>query len=920
MELPKLKNGKWNYLAMSFAFPVVGMLLLMMVSGFAPFGKYSLLCYDMYHQYYPFFKTFREALRSGDSLLYTWDIGMGMDYLGLIAYYLASSFNLFTVFLPESWMLPYFSLLIPVKLGLAGLFFAFFLKKTFGKEDLSLSLFSCFYAMCAWALGYGWNIMWLDTFALLPLVAVGTVSLLRDQKFVLYTVSLSLSILFNYYIGLFTCIFVLLLFICYEICRWKGIVRFFSDLIRIALFSVLAIGMTAFLELPAFAALQTTQSSVNRFPDSFALNMVSSELCGVAKDAWAAYEETGGIGLWLTALVKSIPPVLEGMRIAAGNSNGGLAPSFLEGLPNLYTGVGTLILAFLFLTCKKAKLRDKLCSLGLLVFFILSFVVRQLDYIWHGFHFPNMIYYRFSFLFSFVLLYMAYRAFLLRRSFRLWQVLTAGALAVGVMLLSNDRSSPVFLAYNGVFFSLYLGVLVLHSWAPVLPKEASWALRRQEALARRNRRKVSGIFLSCVMLLELTLNLVNFGVHFVPAYVEDYPQGTKYTASMIRYMKEREEDNLFYRAETTHSQTLNDGALNGYRGISAFTSSANAKVTRWMEAMGYSAKDSYNRYLFEESSPVANLFLNLKYMLERQGAVEENPYFDTVHHYGDVYLLENNAYLPLGFLAESELAQVDFSESGNTFAFQNKLFSAATGLDAPVWEVPFDWLSVSAVGVEVLTDITAGFTSYRVGETAGTLTYTYTATGSGFFCLDMTMPEKNSISVWKNGIELYSESLTAPQTFAVSQVRPGDVIQVKIICKAGEYSNVNILGGILDDELFRRGVEILSRSTLELEVFENTRVEGTVDCDREGLLYTSVPQDGNWRAFVDGVEATPVLVGEAMLALPLTQGQHTIRLVYENVAFSLGCKISLACLLIFAGITLAVYYPQLKRRKGKYEN
>ncbi len=47
---------------------------------------------------------------------------------------------------------------------------------------------------------------------------------------------------------------------------------------------------------------------------------------------------------------------------------------------------------------------------------------------------------------------------------------------------------------------------------------------------------------------------------------------------MIRYMKEREQYTPFYRAETTHSQTLNDGALNGYHGISTFTSSANVKV------------------------------------------------------------------------------------------------------------------------------------------------------------------------------------------------------------------------------------------------------------------------------------------------------------------------------------------------------
>ena len=164
----------WNYTALAFAIPCMGMLFVMLISQYEPFGKYSMLYSDMYHQYYPFFVAFRRALRSGSGLLYTWSIGMGMDYLGLISYYLASPLNLLSVLVPEGWLLEFFSLLVPVKLGFAGMFFAIFLKKLFGKNDASIAVFGGFYGLCAWALGYQWNVMWLDTFALLPLVALGT--------------------------------------------------------------------------------------------------------------------------------------------------------------------------------------------------------------------------------------------------------------------------------------------------------------------------------------------------------------------------------------------------------------------------------------------------------------------------------------------------------------------------------------------------------------------------------------------------------------------------------------------------------------------------------------------------------------------------------------------------------------------------
>ena len=62
MKLPSVKGIKWNYLALAFAVPVLCFLFLMLVAGYAPFGKYSMLYSDCYHQYFPFFKAFRNAL------------------------------------------------------------------------------------------------------------------------------------------------------------------------------------------------------------------------------------------------------------------------------------------------------------------------------------------------------------------------------------------------------------------------------------------------------------------------------------------------------------------------------------------------------------------------------------------------------------------------------------------------------------------------------------------------------------------------------------------------------------------------------------------------------------------------------------------------------------------------------------------
>ncbi len=948
MKLPQINNKPWNYLALAFGIPTGMMLVLMFVTSAAPFGDYSMLYSDMFHQYYPFFKAFREHLRSGESLLWDWSAGMGMDYLGLISYYLASPLNLLSVLVPDGWVMGYFGLLVPVKLGLASLSFAYMLKKLFDKNDLSITLFGSLYGLCAWALGYQWNVMWLDSFALLPLVALGTVLLLRDKKYLLYTLSLFLAVFANYYVGFFVCIFVLLLFFCYEICRFKSVGRFLADFARIGIFTVIAIGMTAVLELQALAALQNTNSSVNNFPEGFQINLVSGEAVEAAKAAWEAFhtaKEAGEGGLWgllWTALRASFGPVTEAMILVSGQIGGGKTPTYMDGTPNLYCGVLPIALGFLFLLLKDVKLRDKICAVLLLLFFMNSIVIRQLDYIWHGFHFTNQIPYRFSFLFSFVLLYMGYRAWLLRDQAKLWQIIAAGVLSVALLLLyKENRQNVAYLAFNMAFLGLYFAAMLFghkdlirepaprqepaETMPPLLEEEPQAVSDREPAEkeqitwlecmpAPETRRQIAAWTVAAVLVLEMVLNLVTFGATF-GIYDYDYPKNDAAMQSMLQVMKDQENDrSLFYRVEVTHAQTLNDGPLNGYYGISTFTSSANVRVTKMMKALGYGAWDTYNRYCYEDGSPVSNLFLNIKYMLEREFDREENAYWDVLHSYNKVTLVENKTYLPLGFLTEPELEGINFS-TGNTTMVQNKVFAAATGLRGDVWDaVDSEDVTVVAENVTVKIENMAGYTSYTAGESGGKLMYEYKMSDDGFLCIDVNLYSGKNFTVWHNDKRLYSESYSLPQMFAVGSVKAGDKVQVVVECKAGEESSVSIKGCLLDDEKFMQGYKILNASTMKLTDFSSTYLAGTIDCNRDGLLYTSIPQDGNWKAFVDGQEVETTLVGDAMLALHLTQGAHSLEFRYENKAFTIGLLVSLGSAALLGGIVLAEYLIK-KRRK-----
>ena len=125
--------------------------------------------------------------------------------------------------------------------------------------------------------------------------------------------------------------------------------------------------------------------------------------------------------------------------------------------------------------------------------------------------------------------------------------------------------------------------------------------------------------------------------------------------------------------------------------------------------------------------------------------------------------------------------------------------------------------------------------------------------------------------------------------------------------KAGESSTISLDNGILNEEKFRQAHSILNASTLSLTEFENTRISGTIDCNRDGLLYTSIPQNGNWTATVDGKVVETVQVGGAMLGIPLSEGQHTVEIVYQNDAFRAGVCMTIISFLIFGGIYLLWY-------------
>lgn len=224
----RLNKKSRSLLLLSFLLPVILSTLCFALKEIAPFGEYSLLRSDAWAQYHPYLSQFRHLLLNGGSVEHTWNVGMGINYIPILAYYVSSPLYLLSVLVPETLLTQFMLATTIVKLGLAGLFFAIYLRHAYRRQDKVIPFFALLYALCAWSAGYYWNIMWLDVFAMLPLLLTGTLSMLREGKYRLYTIALALCLWCNYYLSYCCCLFVLLYFLGYHICKgsdWKTLLR-----------------------------------------------------------------------------------------------------------------------------------------------------------------------------------------------------------------------------------------------------------------------------------------------------------------------------------------------------------------------------------------------------------------------------------------------------------------------------------------------------------------------------------------------------------------------------------------------------------------------------------------------------------------------------------------------------------------------
>ncbi len=526
-------------LVAAFFVPVIVMIIIFAQRGIFPFGEESFLRTDMYHQYAPFFSEFQHKLTHGGSLLYSWDIGMGVNFSALYAYYLASPLNWLLVLCPKNYIIEFMSYGIVIKIGLAGLSFAWYLRRHCRTKDFGVGFFGIFYALSGYMAAYSWNIMWLDCIILFPLIMLGLERLVRERKPLLYCFALGASILSNYYISIMICIFMVMYFAALlVIYPPKSAGAFFGACVRFAVYSLVAGGLAAVVLLPEIYALQATASGKFDFPKTLSSYFSIFDMLA---------RHIGNVGTEIG----------------------------LDHWPNIYCGVAVFIFFLLYLANRKIPVREKAVYCVLLMFFYASFSTNMLNFIWHGFHYPNSLPCRQSFIYIALMLVICYRAYMYLDVTPWKHVAIAfwGSAAFVIMaekLVNNSEQFHFSIFYVALLFlALYAGLIYLY----------------------QNRKRGADLIILAALAVVSIEAAVNTTVTSVPT--TSRTAYTKDNKDVTALMEEIHPD-TFYRVEKVDRKTKNDGAWMNFPSVSLFSSTADASLSDFFRRMG--CESSTNAY------------------------------------------------------------------------------------------------------------------------------------------------------------------------------------------------------------------------------------------------------------------------------------------------------------------------------------
>lgn len=857
-----------------------------------PFGSITVMRMDLYHQYGPLFAELYDRIVEHKSLLYSWITGGGSSFLGNYLNYLSSPLS-FLIFLFDKEDISYaITFIVAFKCILSATSFSYYLKKSFNKDNYFLSAFGILYAFSAYFLAYYWNVMWLDAMIMLPLIALGIEKIFKTGDIKLYTVSLVILFFANYYMGYMCCIFaVLYFFVCFintysndgklnenavyeKKYSTKALMNnvFINRGVKFAFASIIAALICAITLVPVFMILKNSSATSGTFPQTF-----------------KSYFD-------LLDLITSHFALLETTIRSSGDNV----------LPNIYTGILTFILLPLFLVNNKIKLKEKATYVVLIIFFVFCFNNNCAEYIWHAFHFPNDLPYRYSYMYSFIIAVMGYKTILNFKGIKVKDIAYTGLAIISFVIICQK-----FLTKKMTNSTIYATIIFVALWCGFL-----FLLKNKNA----QKKTVSFVLVTFILCETIISSIVGLPLN---QDNKNYKENYKTYTDAINYIDNK--DSGFYRTELCYLNTRMDPAYYGYNGISVFSSMAYESYSQLQSSLGMQS-NKVNSYTYNTQTPVYNMMFNIKYLIQTDVSLapSSNLYkkiYTTSDKKSNVY--ESKYNLPIAYCVNSKIDDW-VTDEGNPFEIQSDFVKLATGYSNVFKPVEYNSTDFDAVsGDDVTENGTYWLEKSDSSSNYGTETVSLSPTIDGNLYLYVKSSDLKTITVNSEKVSDITQSMEDAYILDLGYHNKGDEVLVSLDASKmeSESTSFDFYCYTADDTVVKNMYNSLAGNSLNVESYSDTTIKGTVKAKENCYLYSSIPYDDGWSVYVDGKKAETFEIGGTLLAIELTPGQHKIEYKYFPVGFLYGIIISAVTVFGLCGFYIynksSLKLNKSKRRKDK---
>lgn len=866
----KGKKRSWGLYVLAFCVPVIGLLVHMLIGKCYPFGDNSILLGDAKDQYLSFFKELYDRLKNGQSLLFSWNGGMGYDFYCNMMYYLMSPFNLMALCFGRYSMELGMIVTMAVEIGMCAVSALYYFRHTYinsmehGRiNDGVTFVFSIAYAMCNYILAYQYNLMWLTSLILVPLVMLGIEKIVRKQDYRLYIVTMILVFVVNFYFAWFVCLLSFFWFIDQNRGGCKAWMKCF---VKWFLVSVCAALAAAAVLIPCYILVRSRNDNFTN-ASSYTWNTI------------------GNIGNFIQSFFWGHALDIAGHDLFTVNS---------------YCGIAIVVLMVCYLFNAGIAPGNRIRRCVILLFLAASLSVSGLIYVMHGFSYPHSISNRDAFLLTVFIIISAFEQICKLKKLGIIRMSIVAIILMGLTICAFIWNNDVqnIICYMGTILIFVYGLICLFLY---------------ERNSITGKSMLINVIVLCLLEVMGNSFLINDNskadIRVLPNIAasewEDDYKAIKLQAG------ERKTSWVF----STNNMIDSDTNL--------FSSMKNTEMVWLFQRLGLSYQDNGGCYVYRGTTPVTAAMFNVRNVLTDSPvhyggytSKEQKKIYNDYQQTSDVLQLMENDYLAgLGFMCSYELELNDWM-NGNAFEVQNAFMSSALGEKTDLFT------EVTIPSIEISGNYCLPFK-----QQGNLFPYLSTALNDSVMNLSLgiTIPEDIHLyvhlsdayrvmtNVYIDGKE-YSTLDTYPsngEILDLGNLKKGQKVSLLVytLASPGVKGETMINFYSLDDVLMQTSLTQLRAQKLEVSRLDDTRIEGHISAKEDGILYTSIPYYKGFQIYVDGKRESVVPIGNALIGIEVQAGEHDIYITY----FPYGLKAGIICSIL--GLLCTAFIIRLNTRK-----